>query len=221
MYEISCFLEKWQTLIGAFLGGVFALAVALLVAYKVRRHDETGAAFMLITDLRNFIIAVETLDENIKKRNISKNGEPTAKAAVFALSPPTLSPLFEESVLRVSPIDIYLAAHLALFKIIFSNIEIALKRHSKYIEMHEATEEQTVPSRQAFIDIKTINYSLPLAVEHAKCCENLLDKLIIRRTAIFHRLIRTIREPKSESDCIRLLNEGQIKQSSQDTVEQR
>jgi len=53
MSELSLFLEKWQTLIGAFLGGIFALSVALFVAYKVRRHDEISAAVLVTIDLVN------------------------------------------------------------------------------------------------------------------------------------------------------------------------
>ncbi|VAW63046.1 hypothetical protein MNBD_GAMMA11-198 [hydrothermal vent metagenome] len=33
-------INNWQTLIGAFLGGVFALLVALLVSYKTQRREE-------------------------------------------------------------------------------------------------------------------------------------------------------------------------------------
>ena len=128
MYELGCFLKEWQTLIGAFIGGIFSLLVALIVAYKVRSHDEIAAAYILLIDLRSFVVQAETLEKASKEQGSSLEESSLMATAGLLSSPPTLSPLFEESVMRVSPVDKYLTAHLALFKKIFSEIEFLLKR---------------------------------------------------------------------------------------------
>ncbi len=48
MEELFCFLEKWQTLIGAFIGGIVGLLAALLVARDARRREEKTAAMLLV-----------------------------------------------------------------------------------------------------------------------------------------------------------------------------
>ncbi len=210
MYELGFFLKEWQTLIGAFLGGIFALLVALIVAYKVRRRDEIASAYILLADLRSFIVQAETLKKVSKEQGSSPEKSSLMTMAGLLSSPPTLSPLFEESVMRVSPVNKYLAVHLALFKKIFSEIEISLQRLSKYNDIFESTGKLPVPIKRLAGDIRNVIIFLGYTVEHARCCENLLDKLIIRRTAIFHKLIRYICTPKSENDCMRLLKEGKV-----------
>jgi len=210
MYELGCFLKEWQTLIGAFIGGIFSLLVALIVAYKVRSHDEIAAAYILLIDLRSFVVQAETLEKASKEQGSSLEESSLMATAGLLSSPPTLSPLFEESVMRVSPVDKYLTAHLALFKKIFSEIEFLLKRLSKYNDIFESTGKVPIPIERLRGDIKNVGVFLRYTVEHAKCCENLLDKLIICRTAIFHRLFRYIWRPKSENECMKLLKEGKV-----------
>lgn len=51
--EYVDFLDKWKELIGAALGGVFALAVALIVAKDARSREERNAAVQLIASFTN------------------------------------------------------------------------------------------------------------------------------------------------------------------------
>lgn len=41
-------LKEWKEVVGAFLGGVFALSAALIVARDARRRSERSAGMMLL-----------------------------------------------------------------------------------------------------------------------------------------------------------------------------
>ena len=47
---------RWQTLIGAVLGGMFALATALIVSYSMRWHEVVAAGMTVITNLTAVLI---------------------------------------------------------------------------------------------------------------------------------------------------------------------
>jgi hypothetical protein len=53
-WHVSCWycqVKEWPTLIGAFLGGLFALWVALIVARDARHRAERSAAMTLVRHL--------------------------------------------------------------------------------------------------------------------------------------------------------------------------
>ncbi len=201
------FIEKWQTLIGALLGGIFAVSVALIVAYKAKRQEETVAATLLIADLHSVKVAAEVLDKHISETKIPEKDMPIAVVTMLLRSRPTLSPLFESSMALVMAVDKYLAAHLYLFRICYSSAEDLLKRQANAVEIFYLTEKRILSKEEIIADLKAINSHFHDAVEHVPCCEQLLDKLILCRTALLHRLIRLIHIPASENDCRKLLGD--------------
>ena len=111
---------KWQTLIGAILGGLFALAVALVVALTMRRREEVASGMVVVGDLTAVRIASEALNSLAAKENIGEKEYPLWFSDKLVSSHPKLSVLFEASVARLMPVDVYLAAHLSLFQRIYS-----------------------------------------------------------------------------------------------------
>ena len=61
MHDLVCFLERWQDLAGAFLGGLIGLLAALIVAWDVSRREQRRAAKLLIGDLLAFYATAENL----------------------------------------------------------------------------------------------------------------------------------------------------------------
>ena len=54
-------IYNWQTLIGSFLGGVFALAAALIVASKVNRREEISSAMLVAGEITAVRVSVDAL----------------------------------------------------------------------------------------------------------------------------------------------------------------
>lgn len=115
------FLEKWQTLIGSFIGGIVGLLAALLVAYKERRRDENSSARLLISDFVVFKEAVASAEKNIplETREDKRLLEITRNLVKLR---PGVSPMFDSSMVRVMSVDNRLDAHLTLFKSKYSYI---------------------------------------------------------------------------------------------------
>jgi hypothetical protein len=59
MESLIKFMEKWQTLIGSFIGGIVGLLAALVVAYSQRRRKlGTGSSNIQLNLLLNSFIII-------------------------------------------------------------------------------------------------------------------------------------------------------------------
>lgn len=94
MEELIKFMDQWQTLFGAFVGGVFALCVALLVAYKARRQEDLSAGMVLVGNLVSIRAAHKSLMEVAKEEGVSDNDIGPWLAEKLVWSRPKLSPSF-------------------------------------------------------------------------------------------------------------------------------
>ncbi len=209
MQELICFLEKWQTLMGAFIGGIVGLLAALLVARDARRREERAAAMLLVGDLAEVRNASEVLREMSEKKDMVSEEKARWITAALVKGRPSLSPMFESSMARIISVDKYLAAHLILFKKIFMGAEARLTELAHLLERYKQPGHVMLSKEEMNSQIKLITSGFYNAVEHAACAEYLLDKLIIRRSAPFHRLIRKLKTPNEEKKCIELLRTGE------------
>ena len=213
--ELILFLQKWQTLIGAFIGGILGLLAAWIVARDARRREERAAAMLLITDLHSTKIISETLDEVIKRKEIL--GEEKERFIADMLSRDigglSLSSLFESSMARIMPLDNYLAAHLVLFRKFSTRLDATLAELRRNLEMSRLPGRVMITREELNFQIEIISKQFHSVVEHTLCAEHLVDKLILRRTAPFHRIARKIPllkylVMKGEKPCIDLLKKG-------------
>ena len=212
MQELISFLEKWQTLIGAFIGGIVGLLAALFVARDARRREERAAVMLLIGDLAEVRNASEVLTEMSEKRDMTADKKARWITDKLLKGRPLLSPLFESSMARVIPVDNYLAAHLTLFKKIFLSTDTRLNELARSLERLKQAGPFMLTKEEIDSQIKLITRGFYNAVEHAACAEHLLDKLIVRRGATLHRLMRKFKTPSEEKECIELLTSGKAQQ---------
>lgn len=209
MQELICYLEKWQTLIGAFIGGIVGLLAALLVARDARKREQRAAAMLLVGDLAEVRTASEVLREMSEKKDMSADDKGARWITNMLLKRrPSLSPLFESSMVRIMSVDDHLAAHLILFKKIFRSADARLTELAYSLERSKQEGPFILSNKEIDSLIKLIASGFYNAVEHAVCAEHLLDKLIIRRSALLHRLMRKFKIPKEEKKCRELLKTG-------------
>lgn len=202
------FIFKWQTLIGAVLGGLFALATALVVALTMRRREEVASGMVVVSDLAAVRIAYEALNSLAEKENIGEKEFSLWFSDKLVSSHPKLSTLFEASVARLMPVDVYLAAHLSLFQRIYSQIEIMLNKLSHdYNHFHEHGEPLR-PKDHMLADYELVTRHFPMVVEHAQCAEDIITKIILGNFSTWHRIRRIFYMNQKEKKCNDILRKG-------------
>jgi hypothetical protein len=205
---IIAFLDEWQTLVGSVIGGVVGLLAALLVAHDARRREERAAAMLLTIDITSVLASKEALDERIEKHQIKAEDEPQWVTDRLMNARPQLSPLFEASIVRVMPVDIHLAAHLSLFRTIYSGVLEMVERLVKANDFIKSNGKMTLTEEEVASNVRLIHSGFLTACKHAECAEHLLDRYVIRKTAMLYRLGKALRLVKHENKCHELLSKG-------------
>ena len=114
------FLITWQTLIGSFIGGLVGLFSAWIVAYYQRRRDENASAMLLISDL---VIFKEKAEASLKISPDLKSDKAKFQVLLNLLKlSPSLSSMFDGSMMRIMSVDNKLAAHLTHFRMFYNDI---------------------------------------------------------------------------------------------------
>jgi hypothetical protein len=205
MAEFVQILYRWQTIVGAFLGGFFAIIAALIVAYSARRREEIASAMLLVGTLAKIRITNETLTKLAAKENVPESDYPLWLSEKLVLSRPTLSPLFEASIVRIMPISIYLAAHLNLFNTIYSDVLIILERLSEDFKLFNEKGQPIRSKEQMQADARIVSSHFHMAVQHALCAEQSISNLVLSKVPTYHRFRNFILPKPYEKECMKLL----------------
>jgi len=209
MDELISFLEKWQTMIGAIIGGIFALFVALLVAYKARRQEDLAAGMLLTGNLISIIGNGLTLKELAKEQNIKEEQLPYWLSEHLVRQRMKLSPVFEASRIRLMPNDVYLAAHLELFQLIFNDIDAKIGELSLDIHALDTTGKPIRNQDVLQADARIIYKGFQRVMTHAKCAERILNHKVLSNYPTFHTIRMLICKSKEEKACVRTLKTGE------------
>ena len=202
-------LFKWQTLTGAALGGITGLLSALIVAYSARRREENSAVMVLAGNLVKVVIASQTLLKESENERVPAENRHLWLAEKLAKFRPTMSPMFEASVVRVMPVNGKLACHLELFRSIYADIEVILERISGDYEVFRRTGTVPRSQKEMSADAKRVTNGFDRVVQHAVCAEHLLAKLILSKTPTFNRVRIFFWRTKKEYRCSELLRTGE------------
>lgn len=204
MCGLLAFLYKWQTLTGAFLGGVFALLAALLVAWKAERRNDVAAAMHLVSALGAFQGATTQL-------KVAASGKPNTRetamwqAHEFARARPKISDMFETYVARVSTLNVWLAAHLSLF--LTQHRLLEEKLHRLDIDL-EVIERGGTPDRQMqfrVADAEGIIRGMQNCTPHASCSIYMLEKFVLSKWAFWHRFWSRWFQNEKIEECRKIL----------------
>ncbi|MES9900947.1 MAG: hypothetical protein ABW148_18270 [Sedimenticola sp.] len=205
MEELINFLNKWQALVGAVIGGVFALWVALLVAYKARRQEDLAAAMLLVGNLVTIRTASRALKQLAKEKEIEEENLPYWLSEKLVRRRIKLSPLFEASRIRLMPVNVYLAAHLELFQVIFTDIEAKLDMLSDDIAEFDSSDNIKRKAEILKADARVIHQGFEIAVTHAKCAERILVLKVLSNYPTFHTIRMMLFKTKEEKECQKIL----------------
>jgi hypothetical protein len=213
--EMNVWLLKWQTLLGAALGGLIGLLSALIVAHSQRRREEVSAAMILAGNLVKVIYAYHILLKQFEDKRIPVEDRHLFISEQLAIFRPTFSPMFDASVARVMPVNGKLACHLELFRSIYSDVEAILQRIANDYEIFKQTGTHPRTKDEMKFDSKRVATGFDTVVQHAICAEHLLSKLILSQTPTLNRLRILIWRTRKERNCSELLMNGVPNQAMQ------
>ena len=208
MDALAQFLHKWQTLTGAFLGGVFALGVALLVAYVNRRREDVAAAMLVIANTVETKARFQSVKRLAEERAIPDADFHKWLSEKMVQSRPKLAPTFDAAAARLMPIDAHMAGHLAMFQMSHRELQEKIERLA---EDFKDVREKGKPSRSVKsmeADAKIVSDDIARAANHAECVEALLNMLVLGRGRHWNRLVRKFKTSAEERRCLAVLKQG-------------
>ncbi|MDH5730908.1 MAG: hypothetical protein OEZ58_18120 [Gammaproteobacteria bacterium] len=209
-------LYEWQTLVGAGIGGVFALVAAIYVAYDARFRETRVAFVQLLNDLVIFTGLWDQYQKHLEDIRSSKYGK-LNKERSLALQVAfiyrnfrKISSLTTLNMIRVGIVDPCLNSHLTLF---FLNYNAFVER------LDEIEFPKNLPPSGlidfAFGNADTINsYRITSYYEtansHAQCTVDLIEKLLLGRYSFFWRIARYFKIFVYHPKCYRVIESGEI-----------
>ena len=208
MENLVCFLEKWQSLIGAIIGGVFALMVALLVAYKAKRQEDLMAAMLVVANLVAVKTASNVLSKLSKDDGISDEDIAYWYSEKLVRKRLQISPLFEAYRIRLMPASVHLAGHLEMFQMCFNSAEDKLNKLSDDYHAFDKNSEDRRKVEIIRSESESIYREFEEAALHARCAERLITNRVLSNLRVYHS-IRSRFMPTKEDKLSMAILRGQ------------
>lgn len=138
---IAAFLDKWQSLLGAFLGAIIGIVGALIVARSATLRSRKIAAHLLLPDLKRYMAAGERVEDDLV--NLQLHFISDLKVVPIKTHRPKSVHLHASEINDVLDLDSRLWAHLMRCQQLERDLGVALEKYDKTKEqVSEANGEQ-------------------------------------------------------------------------------
>lgn len=208
MEELVTFLSNWQTLIGAILGGIFALLVALLVTYKSQRREEISAGYLIIGNLTSFTSAIGILNTKAEKSNVPEKEYPFWLCQQLLVLKPSLSNLYEASVSRIISKNNRLGAHLDLIRTFNTGVEDPLSRINDDIEYNYLHGKNKRIEEHIRADASLVQRGYNNIAVHAECAIYLIQRLVTSHFPTWNIFKSYLHPNELDKKSIKLISTG-------------
>jgi hypothetical protein len=208
MDEFVAFAQKWKELVGAFIGGVFSLLVALLVASQARRAEERTAATLLIGEFLRVHSMVDSA-KRTSEQHLSPEQTSQLLAERICQYRVRLSPLFESSIARVLHVDVYLAGTMTLAASFIRDTEPIIERLSEDVAALQRGAGPVRNEDMIHADIKTISSGYELISLHAKHSARLLQEIVLASFPRWRKFRFRYFPNDDDKDLLGLLKRGE------------
>ena len=212
---IAAFIYKWQSLIGSIVGGLFAIATALVVASSAVRAARRTAASLLIVDMLSIERAAEHLQSLATQDGVDEQRYPLWVAEKLNWRRPQLSSSYDTHAANLVGLDEPLSAHLSLLRMVYSSLGDHLERIASDADDRRVlgSQRQRIPRSQEAIeaDAKVVAGGLKVAGAHAACAAHLLQRLALSRLPrVLTRIRMLLRPLPIEAKSKELLRDGGV-----------
>lgn len=208
MASVVDFLWDWKELAGAFIGGVFSLLVALLVAYQARRAEEKTAATLLIGEFLRVHAMVRNASTSPGGQELTQEEQRYVLAEHLCRFRVKLSPLFDASIARVMHSDLYLAATMTLASSFIRDTEPVLLRLEEDVTSLHRGEQPKRNDVTIDADINVVSSGYKLIGTHAQYSAKLLEQMVLGAFPTWQKLRRRCWPFQWEKDLDALLKSG-------------
>jgi hypothetical protein len=186
--EFFDFLTKWKELVGAAIGGVFALAVALIVAKDARSREDRSAAVLLIVAFTNLAARSNSLSELATADSVPEADRHSWLADKLSKSSPRLTSLAEAALARLLPVHPILAVHLELFRTHHAELEAIVSRVAQdYRDLHQHGRALR-PDAVMDADARNCRSAFEGAVRHGDCASRLIQLFVLSKVPTWNML---------------------------------
>lgn len=198
-------LLEWQTIAGAFLGGVFALGAALVVAWRSERRQDLASAMLVLSTLVSVRSAAANLEELAEQEAVADDFRDIWLLEKLAWLHPPLSDSFEAAAMRIYPLNVQIAAHVNLFLMMYRDVvrrvELVQEKADELKSGNHLEKTKSYVRAQA----SSIRRSFEGTAKHAHCAEVLITGLILSRARIWNKVRLRLCPSMEQKQCYSLL----------------
>lgn len=204
---VFSFLNKWQTLAGAIIGGGIGVLGALIVAYNIRRREERSAGWLILYELMSVLAARAQVEKAFAEAGIAEDQKADWVARRLRETRPHLPSAFETSTVVVMSVDEQLWTQLNIFRDIYGQIE------SMMDELDEAqkTGKPVFSAAETLRKHDLIYKGFTWACDNAEFATDVLQKLVTGNTVIFHRIVRRLKLVTPDQSALKVIRRGSLK----------
>jgi hypothetical protein len=195
-------LKEWQDLAGAALGGIFALMVALIVAYIPIRREDLTAAMLVVSNLVAARARHVSLIEVARKKSIPDAHYPLWLSEKLVQSRPKLTSTYDAASMRVMAVDVHIAAHLSMFDLTLREMDEKIDRLAEDFHSKRTTGKTVRSIENMTADARLLADELYRLADHAHCAERLITDLVLSRQRHWNKLRRRFKRSLEESQCL-------------------
>lgn len=184
-FDFVAFIDRWQTLIGAFVGGVLGVVAAFIVAFKQTHREWFIAASSVLPELMSLQATNDGIQHVLVVSHQTKRENKRTICRLLLKQRPTPIVLHSPTIRQLYDIDSRLYAHLSHCAMIHEQLEpvLALFKQVDNDAKRPNMSIDEVVAAEAALDVRT--YAATLAwdycVEHASLANYYLDRFVFRR----------------------------------------
>jgi hypothetical protein len=208
MNEVITFLKEWKDLVGAVIGGLFSLAVALLVAHQARRSEERASAMLLIGELSRVKIMVNSILDSSKNHSVADEELPYYFSEQLCHFRVRVSDQLEGAMYRVMTVDIDLAAHINLANSMMRDTEQLIDRVQEDLLLGQAGNPMRNTERMRS-DMRNIYSTYLIVRDNADFAVRLLELFALGNWPTWHKIRRYICPKAWERRAFKMLRTGE------------
>lgn len=184
-FDFVAFLDRWQTLVGSFVGGVLGVVAAFIVAFKQTHREWFIAASSVLPELMSLQATNDGIQHVLAVSRQTKRENKRTTCRLLLKQRPTPTVLHSPTIRQLYDIDSRLYAHLSHCAMIHEQLGPALdlfKQADNDAKRPNMSIDEVVAA-EAALDVRT--YAATLAwdycVEHASLANYYLDRFVFRR----------------------------------------
>lgn len=183
-FDPVAFFDRWQTLIGAAVGGLLGVVGALIVASRGTRRERRIAASVVLPEAMSFRAANEAIERVLAVSYLTKLAQKTHACRLLLKQRPKVRAMHSAVISQLYDVDSRLYSHLFQCQMIHEEFEAALELFRTEANAAKApvASVEDAASSVTLLDVRatTATHAWAYCVEHASLANYYLDRFIFR-----------------------------------------